>query len=100
MNNNQNNRNHRNNYNYRNNQRSQAQKISFYRVGQVFSLTYQISLLLLLYVLVSKGQQDMALKIFVINAGIVVLSLILSSIERVIYNAGKRDRRNHNRRTR
>jgi hypothetical protein len=88
-----------NNRNYHHkNSRSNAQKLSFYRVGQIFSITYQLSLLVLIYLLVTKGQQEMALKVFVINAGIVILSLVFSSIERVIYNASKRSKQNYRRR--
>ncbi len=75
---------------------------TFFRAGQIFSVIYHLSLLVLLYILIEKGQTDSALKIFLINAVIVISATIISTIERIFFgkNRGQRGnfRRNKKRR--
>ena len=81
-----------NNNNYRRNNNNQK-KINFFRSGQIFGIIYHICLIFLLYVLVDKGQSEMAFKVFVINTGIVLFAFVISTIERVNFNSNKGNNR-------
>jgi hypothetical protein len=67
-----------------------TRRINFFRSGQIFSVVYHLSLLILLYILIEKGESDIALKVFAINAGIVLFAFTISTAERIIFNSLKR----------
>lgn len=73
-------REHRNNDNRRFENR--PKRNSFFRAGQVFSFIYHITSLGLIYLLVQDGEQDLAFKLLLVNAGLVVFALILAAVER------------------
>ncbi|NBX52336.1 MAG: hypothetical protein EBT63_01620 [Proteobacteria bacterium] len=53
-----------------------------YFFGMVFGLFYNLALLYFIYDLVEKGFRSLALKLFIINAGIIVISFGLLSFSR------------------
>jgi len=55
---------------------------SSYFFGMIFGLFYNLSLLYFIYDLVEKGYRSLALKLFIINAGIIILSFGLLSFSR------------------
>jgi hypothetical protein len=70
---------------------------NFFRAGQIFSVIYHLSLLVLIYLLVQQGESELALKVFVINAGIVIVAYSLATIERVLFASSGRKFRPGNR---
>lgn len=65
-----------------------------YRAGQLFGLIYNLALLVLIFVLVKNDDKDLALKLFIANAILIILALIVTSIERKV-SARKPPRRNN-----
>ena len=57
---------------------------STFRLGQVFGLIYNLAVLYLVYDLVQDGEKDLALKIFVLNIGIIAFALLVTSVERKV----------------
>ena len=100
MTNNQNRRN--SNHHHRNQNNNRIKGFNFFRAGQIFSVIYHLFLLALIYLLVEKGESELALKVFVVNAGIVIVAYTLATIERVLFaSSGRRFRsgnRNHSNR--
>jgi len=73
---------------------------SFFRAGQIFSLIYHLSALGLVYILVEKGEAQLAFKFIMLNAGLVVFALLLAAVERKLnprkgggHRGGRRDTR-------
>ena len=75
---------------------------TFFRAGQIFSIIYHICLLVLITILVQKGELQTALKIFAINAAIVICATLVSTVERLYFNKNRpykgNYRRNNNKR--
>ena len=55
---------------------------SFFRAGQIFSILYHLSSFALAYLLVKEGEQTLAFKLLLLNAGLVIFALLLAAIER------------------
>lgn len=55
-----------------------------YRLGQVFGIIYNLSLLYVVVDLVREDKKDLALDIFVANAALILLALLVTTIERKI----------------
>ena len=71
-----------------------------YRLGQICGLAYNAGLLYLVYDLVQSGEQTLALKLFLINAGIIAFAIIATATERKIFSRrplNKRRDGNHRR---
>lgn len=73
-----------------------------YRLGQIAGLSYNIGLLYLVYTLVQDGENTLALKLFLINAGLIAFAIIATAAERRIFSRrpqfrkrGNNDRRKH-----
>jgi hypothetical protein len=54
-------------------------------------------LLGLIYILVDRGESELALKVFAINAGIIIFAFTISKIERSIFNSSRKYRPNNRR---
>ncbi len=54
------------------------------RLGQVFGLIYNLSILYVTYSLIQQGEQDLALKIFGANLALIAFSLVVTGVERKI----------------
>lgn len=70
---------------------------TFFRAGQIFSIIYHLALLLLIVILVQKGEVKTALKIFAINAAIVIFATLVSTIERIFFNKNRPYKGNYRR---
>jgi uncharacterized membrane protein len=57
-----------------------------YKWGQIFALLYNIALLALVGSLIKDGNQELAVKLFVINATLMVFALLVTFVERRIMN--------------
>lgn len=67
--------------------------------GQLFGLVYNLAVLYFVYFLVQNGNESLALKIFAINAGVMMSAIFLSMLERRLFPRAKFDRnRKFNRR--
>jgi uncharacterized membrane protein len=55
-----------------------------YKLGLVFGFIYNIALLVLISNLIKDGNQSLALKLFTINAGLLVFAIVVTTIERRI----------------
>lgn len=55
---------------------------SFFRAGQIFSIIYHLTSFGLVYLLVKEGEQELAFRLLLINAGLVIFALLLAAIER------------------
>lgn len=70
---------------------------TFFRAGQIFTIIYHLSLLALIYILVEKGEVEVGLKIFAINAALLVIATLVSTIERIFFNKNRPYKRNFKR---
>lgn len=66
---------------------------TFFRLGQVFGLIYNLAILYVVFELAKAGEKTLALKIFALNIALIVFALIFTSIERKI-SSRKPQRRN------
>lgn len=57
-----------------------------YKWGQIFAFAYNIALLFFVGHLINAGKEDLGLKIFTINAIVMVLALVITFTERKIMN--------------
>jgi hypothetical protein len=78
---------------------------SFFRAGQIFSFLYHLTSLGLMYLLVKEGEKELAVKILMVNAGLVVFALLLAAVERKLNpkhgrpnNRGRNNNRPYNNR--
>ena len=55
-----------------------------YKIGLLFGFIYNVGLLFLIYNLIKQGDQSLALKLFVVNALLIVFAIIVTAIERKI----------------
>ena len=55
-----------------------------FRLGQVFGLIYNLAVLYLVYDLIQDGERELAIKIFAINAAVIIFALLVTSIERKV----------------
>lgn len=62
-----------------------------FRSGQVFGFIYNMAVLALVYDLIQKEQQDLAIKIFFGNIALIIIALLITTVERRI--AGRKPRR-------
>jgi len=62
---------------------------TFFRAGQIFSVIYHLSLLALILILIQKGESQTGLKVFAINAAIVICVNLVSTIERIFFNKNR-----------
>ncbi len=95
--------NRRNNYSRNNNSRSRKRSMSTFKLGQIFSITYNIALLSFVFYLVKNGKDDLAIKIFAINAALIAFGILITFIERNFVKKnkgrnyqGQRRRQNNN----
>ncbi len=69
-----------------------------YRAGQFFGLVYNIALLYVVYDLISSGEKDLGVKIFTINALVMIFAILATTIERKVFSRRPSNRfRNNNR---
>jgi hypothetical protein len=57
-----------------------------YRIGQLFGFIYNIALLYVVYDLITSGEKDLGLKIFAINAALMIFLILITTIERRIFS--------------
>lgn len=57
-----------------------------FRIGQLCGFAYNAILLYVVYRLIDAGEKDLALKIFTINAAVILISVIITFSERRIYS--------------
>ena len=55
-----------------------------FRLGQLFGLIYNLAVLYLVYDLIGDGEKELAVKIFAINAAVIIFALLVTSIERKV----------------
>lgn len=84
-------------HHHRNMHNKRPRKFNLFRSGQIFGIVYHLALFLLLYILVEKGESKLALKVFVINAGIVLSAFIISTLERMFFKSFKKGSNRHRR---
>jgi uncharacterized membrane protein len=66
-----------------------------YKTGLIFGFIYNMALLALIYDLIRAGNQPLALKLFLINAGLLAFAIIVTAIQRKV-TTRKPPRRTHN----
>jgi len=66
-----------------------------YKFGLCFGFVYNIALLFLVSNLIKEGNKDLAVKLFAINAGLIIFAVIVTAIERRVVTR-KPPRRTHN----
>ncbi len=81
-----------------------AKNITF-RLGQICGLIYNIVLLAFIYDLVQSNREELALKIFALNAALIAFALVLTLFERKVsfrkpFNRTSSDRKSRNNRGR
>jgi uncharacterized membrane protein len=67
-----------------------------YKIGLIFGFIYNIALLVLISNLIKEGNQDLALKLFAINAGLLIFAIVVTAIERRIVTRKPPRRTHHN----
>ena len=55
-----------------------------FRLGQIFGLIYNLAVLYLVYDLIQGDEKELAVKIFAINAAVIIFALLVTSIERKV----------------
>ncbi len=66
-----------------------------YKFGLLFGFIYNIALLFLVANLIKEGNKELAVKLFAINAGLIIFAIIVTAIERRVVTR-KPPRRTHN----
>ena len=56
--------------------------LNSFRLGQIFSVIYNLAIILLTFWLVNKGEQNLALTIFVINAALIALGILFTFFDK------------------
>jgi hypothetical protein len=80
-------------------ERSSFKKKNYsFRFGQIFGFFYHIALLYFISDLIKREEQELALKIFIINASVITVAVILNALERRFYSSKRPSSRNGNRR--
>lgn len=69
------------------------------RLGQICGLVYNILLLGVIYNLINAGEKHLALKLFTINAAVIVFVIVVTTFERRVFSRrprsrGREDRKN------
>lgn len=77
-----NNNNNRSGNRRNNHSRSRKKSMSTFKLGQIFSVTYNLALLAFVFYLVRNGKDDLALKIFSINAALIAFGILVTFVER------------------
>ena len=68
-----------------------------FRLGQIFSLIYNVSIIILIYTLVTIGEKKLAIIIFCVSASIIIFAIAVLAFEKRVFsrNSFKSGARNY-----
>lgn len=69
------------------------------RIGQVFGLVYNLGLLYVVYDLINTGEKELAIKLFTINAALMMFAILVTTFERKVFSRRPRVRGREENRT-